>query len=62
MALGFIYLEKAFDTVPKEIEMARLQWMGVPLAEVRMVEGMYEKTTASVVVVEGASDEFEVKI
>ena len=28
----------------------------------RMVEGMYEKTTVRVVVGEGASDEFEVKI
>ena len=30
--------------------------------EVRMVEGTYEKTTARVVVGEGASEEFEVKI
>ena len=42
--------------------MATLRWMGVPEAEVRMVEGTYEKTTARVVVVEGASEEFEVKI
>ena len=34
--------------------------MGVPEAEVRMVEGMYAKTTARVVG-EGASEEFEVK-
>ena len=42
--------------------MATLRWMGLPAAEVRMVEGMYEKTTARVVVGKGASDEFEVKI
>ena len=43
--------------------MATLRWMGVPEAEVRMVEGSwYEKTTAIVVVGEGASEEFEVKI
>ena len=42
--------------------MATLRWMGVPEAEVRMVEGMYEKTTARVVGGEGASEEFEVKI
>ena len=42
--------------------MATLRWMGVPEAEVRMVEGTYEKTTARVVVGEGASEEFEVKI
>ena len=41
--------------------MATLRWMGVPEAEVRMVEGTYEKTTAKVVVGEGASEEFEVK-
>ena len=42
--------------------MATLRWMGVPEAGVRMVEGTYEKTTARVVVGEGASEEFEVKI
>ena len=42
--------------------MATLRWMGVPEAEVRMVEGMHEKTTARVVVGERASEEFGVKI
>ena len=56
MALGFIDLERAFDTVPSEMVMATLRWMGVPEAEVRMVEGTYEKTTASVVVREGPSE------
>ena len=36
--------------------------MGVPDAEVRMIEGMYEKTTARVVVGEGASEVFLVQI
>ncbi len=62
MTLGFVDLEKAFDTVPREMVMATLRWMGVPAAEVRMVEGMHEKTTARVVVREGASEGFEVKI
>ena len=62
MALGFVDLEKAFDTVPREMVLATLRWMGVPEAEVRMVEGMYEKTTARVVVGKGASGAFEVKI
>ena len=35
IALGFVDLEKAFDTVPREMVMATLQWMGVPEAEVR---------------------------
>ena len=39
-----------------------LRWMGVPEAEVKMVEGTYEKTTARVVVGEGASEEFVGKI
>ena len=30
MALGFVDLEKAFDTVPREMVMATLRWMGVP--------------------------------
>ena len=42
--------------------MATLRWMGVPEAEVRMVEGMYEKTIARVVVGQEASEEFKVKI
>ena len=62
MALGFVDLEKAFDPVPREMVMATLRWMGIPEAEVRMVEGTYEKTTARVVEAEGASEEFEVKI
>ena len=61
MGLWFVNLEKAYDTVPKEMVMATLRWMGVPEAEVRKVEGMYEKTTTRVVV-RGASEEFEVKI
>ena len=62
MALGFVDLEKALDTVPREMLMATLRWMGVSEAELGMVEGTYEKTTARVVVGEGASEEFEVKI
>ena len=61
MALGFVDLEKAFDTVPREMVMATLRWMRVPEAEVRMVEGTYEKTTARVLVGEGASQKFEGK-
>ena len=55
MAPGFVDLEKAIDTVPIEKAMATLRWMGVPEAELRMVESMYEMTTARVVVGEGAS-------
>ena len=37
MALGFIDLEKAYDTVPIDMAMATLRWMGVPEAESMMV-------------------------
>ena len=29
MALGLVDLEKAFDTIPREMVMATLRWMGV---------------------------------
>ena len=32
MALGFIDLEKAYDTVPRDIATATFRWMGVPEA------------------------------
>ena len=38
IALGFIDLEKANNIVLREMAMATLRWMGVPEAEVRMVE------------------------
>ena len=44
MSLGFVDLEQAFDTVPREMVMPTLRWMGVPEAVVRMVEGTYVKT------------------
>ena len=55
MAPGFVYLEKAFDTVPREKVMVTLRWMGIPEVEVRMVESRYEMTTTRVVVGERAS-------
>ena len=45
MCIGFVDLEKAFDTVLREMVMATLRWLGVPEAEVRMVEATYEQTT-----------------
>ena len=38
MAVGFVDLEKAYDTVPREMVMATVRWMGVPEAEAMMVE------------------------
>ena len=62
IALGFVDLAKALDTVLREMVMATLRRMGVPEAEVKMVEGVYEKTISRVVVGKGAPAEFGVKI
>ena len=47
LALGFVDLERAYDTVPREMVMATLGWMGVSEAEVGMAESTYEMTTAT---------------
>ena len=40
----YLGLEKVYDTIPRDITMATLRWIGVTEAEVRMVEGTYEDT------------------
>ena len=57
-ALGVVDLEKAYDTVPREMVMAPLRWKGVPEAEVRLVEGMHKGTKERVLVGPGMSAEF----
>ena len=37
LAFDFVYLEKAFDTVPRGLAFAVMRWMEVGEAEVRMV-------------------------
>ena len=49
MALTFVDLEKAFDTVPRKMAMTALIWTGAPESDVRMVEAMYENTKGRVV-------------
>ena len=44
MTVGFVEHEKAYDTVTREMVMATVSWMGVPEAEARIVEAMYERT------------------
>ena len=51
--MGFVNLEKAYDTVPREMVMAKIRWMGLPEAEARMVEAMYERIKGRVVVGSG---------
>ena len=47
-SLGLVFddLERAYDTIPREMVMVTLRWMGASEAEVRMVESTYEMTTA----------------
>ena len=59
--MGFVDLEKAYDTVPREMVTATARWMGVPEAEARMVEAMYERK-GRVVVGSGLSEEFLINI
>ena len=39
MVLGFVELEKADDTFPREMRLVTLRWMELLEAEVRLVEG-----------------------
>ena len=63
-SLGLVFddLERAYDTIPREMVMVTLRWMGASEAEVRMVESTYEMTTAKSVGGEVALEEFDVKI
>ena len=61
-AVGFVDLEKAYDEVPREMVAATVRWMGVPEAEARMMEVMYERMKERVGVGSGLSEEFPVNI
>ena len=62
VAFGFVDLEKAFDTVPRELAFAVMRWMEVRKAEVRMVEEMYKETTAVVRAERETSEQFGVGV
>ena len=62
MCIGFVDLEKAFDTVSRKMVMATLRWLGVPEGEVRMVEETYEQTNGRVIIGAGMSEQFSVNI
>ena len=55
-SIRFADLEKAFDTMPRELTFAVMRRMEVGEAEVSMVEEMYKETT-SVVRIEGETSE-----
>ena len=44
VAIRFMDLKKAFDTVPRGVVMATVRWVGMPEAEAKIVERMYERT------------------
>ena len=58
MPMGIVDLEKAYDTVPREMVLTTMRWMGMPEAEARMVEAMYERTKGRVLVESELSEEF----
>ena len=62
MALGFIDLEKTYDTVPREMANVTLRRIGVLEAEARIVEGTYEETKNRVVCGPGISEEFRMDV
>ena len=65
MALAFVDLEQAFDTVPRRMAMATLRWMGAPESEVKMVEAMYMRPPKQDIyssIGSGMSNEFQVNI
>ena len=62
IAFGFVDLEKAFDTVPRELAFAVMRWMEVGEADVRLVEDMYKETTAVVRAERETSEQFGVGV
>ena len=62
VGFGFVDLEKAFDTVPRELAFAVKRCMEVGEAEVRIVEEMYKETTAVVIAEREASEQFGVGV
>ena len=60
--MAFMYLEKAFDRVPRKVIWWALRKLGVEEWIVRLVQGMYANARSRVRVGEGFSKEFEVKV
>ena len=60
--MAFVDLEKAFDQVPRKVIWWALRKLGVEEWIVRMVQGMNANARSRVLVGEGYSEEFEVKV
>ena len=62
MAVGFIGLQKAYDTFPRNKAMTAFRCMCIPEVEVVMVKGTYEETKGRVVQRPGISEEYRVDV
>ena len=60
--MAFVDFEKAFDWVPRKVIWWALRKLGVDEWIVRLVQGMYSNARSCVLVGEGYSEEFEVKV
>ena len=60
--MAFVDLEKAFDRVPQKVIWWALRKLGMEEWIVRLVQGMYANVRSHVLVGEGYSEEFEVKV
>src|SRR5437870_8024431 len=60
--MAFIYLEKAFDRVPREVLWWALREVEVEEWLINVIQSLYEEATTSVKLRSGESQPFEVKI
>ena len=60
--MTFVDLEKVFDRVPRKVIWWALRKLGVEEWIVRLVQGMYANARSRVLVGEGYSEEFELKV
>nr|XP_009786371.1 PREDICTED: uncharacterized protein LOC104234498 [Nicotiana sylvestris] len=60
--MAFIDMEKAYDKVPREFLWRCLEARGVPVADIRVIQEMYNRSKTRVRIVGGDSDYFPVKM
>ena len=60
MAIIFMYLEKAYATIPREMAMGTLMWTELIEGKFRLAEGTYEDTKSKVLCGPGVSGESKV--
>ena len=62
LCIAFVDLEKAFDRVPRKVIWWALRKLGVEEWIVQLVQGMYANARSHILVGEGYSEEFEMKV